>query len=267
MTGGDRVALVAGGATVLGEAVVRGLAEDGFTVVVADIDAEAGERLRGAVGGTCVFMPMDITDEDSVRAVVAEAARRGRLEVVVTMVASYADPGLAADADAWVRSLRVNVVGPALVIREAAPHLAASGRGAVVNVASVSADRAQANKLLYPAGKAALGQLTRNLALTLAPSGIRVNGVSPSWVWSAPMARRSGGDRALADEVAAGFHMIPRMADAREVADAIRFLCSASASFITGEDLHVDGGYSALSPEGKVNPWERHARAAAGRPE
>lgn len=255
-----RSALVVGGATLLGRAVAEVFTAAGYRVAVADCNEDAGRALAAEMGPGLLFLPLDITDESAVEACVAEAAAQGApLQAVVTMVADYRDPGLSASCADWLQSLAVNVVGPALVARAAVAHL--SRGGVIVNVTSVSGERAQPHKLLYPAGKGALLQLGRNLAMELAPRGIRVNSVSPSWVWSVPMERRSGGDREFADEVAADFHMLDRMADPHEVAHAIRFLCSDEASFITGETLHVDGGYCAMSPEGKVNPWVRYERA------
>ncbi len=129
------------------------------------------------------------------------------------------------------------------------PHLLARGGGAIVNFASISAKVAQTGRWLYPAGKAAIVQLTRNMAMDLAADGIRVNSVSPGWTWSKVMVELSGDDRAKTDRVAAPFHLLGRAGDPEEVANVVLFLCSDDASFVTGADYAVDGGYSAMGPE------------------
>jgi hypothetical protein len=88
--------------------------------------------------------------------------------------------------------------------------------------------------------------------MDLAPDGIRVNAVSPGWTWSNIMDQLTGGDRAKTDSVAAPFHMLGRVGDPEEVANTVLFLCSDEASFITGTDIRVDGGYTAMGPEQAV---------------
>lgn len=254
-------ALISGGATLLGESTADCLISEGFHVAIADVDVANGQRIASEHGDQCCFFATDVTNESSVSEGVANAAEHlGGLDVLINMAASYLDPGLDADAAAWIHSLQVNVIGAALMVKYARPYLAHSARASIVNVGSVSADRAQPGKLLYPAGKAAVAQLTRNLALELAAEGIRVNSVSPSWVWSPPIRARSGDNVALADEVAQSFHIVNRLGRPSDIAFGISFLCSERAAFITAENLHIDGGYLALSPEGKVNPWVARER-------
>jgi NAD(P)-dependent dehydrogenase (short-subunit alcohol dehydrogenase family) len=123
------------------------------------------------------------------------------------------------------------------------------GKGAIVNVASVSASVAQPDHWTYNAAKGGLVTLTKCMALDLAQWGIRVNSVSPGWIWTPASAAAVDGNRRKLDQMVAPFHMLGRCGDAREVARAILFLCSDDASFITGTDLVVDGGYLAMGAE------------------
>jgi NAD(P)-dependent dehydrogenase (short-subunit alcohol dehydrogenase family) len=120
----------------------------------------------------------------------------------------------------------------------------------VVNIASISAHVAQPNRWTYNACKGAIVSLTRCQALDLAPYGIRVNAISPGWIWTPEVAKAAGGEREKWEPVWGRFHMLRRLGEPREVARAVLFLCSPDASFITGVELPVDGGYLGLGSEG-----------------
>jgi NAD(P)-dependent dehydrogenase (short-subunit alcohol dehydrogenase family) len=245
----ERTAIITGGATSIGAEIVRTFAAAGYRMAIADIATAQGEALAREIGPQVRFLPTDLAmDADIARCVSETVAAFGTISAIVHAACSYVDGGIAASREHWRRSLDVNLVGAALLVREARPHLLAPG-GAIVLIGSISGKIGQAGRWLYPVSKAALLQLARSMALDLAPSGIRVNSLSPGKTWSVPLQRKHANDRPRADTVEGVFHALGRLGDAAEVARAALFLCSDAASFITGTDLAVDGGYTAMGPE------------------
>lgn len=244
------VAVVTGAASGIGAATAEAFAGAGARVVLVDLNeralAEQAERMTDTFGADRVQAEsLDISDD---AAVTETLERVGRVDHLVNCAASFINAGVGATRDEWSRSLGVNVIASSMLTAKASARMP---RGStVVNVSSISAHVAQPDRWTYNATKAAILALTRGQALDLGKSGIRVNAVSPGWIWTPEVDKAASGDRETWDPVWGRFHILERLGLPSEVADAVLFLSGPRSTFITGSELMVDGGYSALGPEG-----------------
>ncbi len=240
--------IVTGGASGIGLAVVEDLLKAGWRVVAADVvpaSLEAAKASLAAYGDKVRFAQVDVTDEAQVSGLVAEIDRDfGPLEGLVNSAGIAADiPALETSPELFLKILNVNVVGSFLMAREAAKVMKVHGKGAIVNIASVSGIRGNLGRTAYGSSKGAVVMLTQILAVEFAPLGIRVNAISPGPI-DTPMVK------ALHTEEARGAWMqtVPmrRYAAPSEVSGAICFLLDeAKSSFVTGQNIAVDGGFAA----------------------
>jgi NAD(P)-dependent dehydrogenase (short-subunit alcohol dehydrogenase family) len=250
---GGKVIIVTGGTHGIGFAVALELLREGAEVVASGLpaDAEEGRAAFAASGFSPLIVAGDLMEERFCRELVRAAlARHGRVDGLVNNAFSFLAKGLDATSEDFARSFGVGPVAFAHLIQQVAEPMKREGGGAIVNVSSISAWVAQPNRWTYNLAKGAVTQLTRCAALDLAPYRIRVNSVSPGWIWTREVDKAAGGDREKWDPIWGQFHMLGRMGHPVEIAGPVLFLLSDDASFITGTDLPVDGGYNGLGPEG-----------------
>lgn len=242
----SKVALVTGAARGIGLATAKRFLAEGWRVALLDIEAELLNGAVAAIGDPdhTLALACDVSDAKAVAAAMQTMSKRfGRLDALVNNagIAVFAPIMETSDAD-WSRILEVNLTGPFLCTKAAAPLMREQGGGAIVNITSISAVRASTLRSAYGTSKAGLAHLTKQLAVELASLGIRVNAVAPGPVETA-MAKA-----VHTPEIRADYHdAIPlnRYGLEEELAEAIFFLCSDRSSYITGQILAVDGGFDA----------------------
>lgn len=254
-----KVAIVTGATQGLGADIARTLAAAGAHVTLVGRGREAGSAVAAEIGGSARFIETDITDDAAIDHCIAEVlAAHGRIDLLVNNACSYDDQGLASSREQWHRTLGVNLVSAAIFTQKATAHMPAGG--VVVNLGSTGGKFGAGGRAIYPASKAAMLQITKNFAVDLAPKGIRVVAVSPAWTWSPSVDSMSGGSMEQADRVGAHFHPLGRVGRGEEIGRVVAFLASPEASWITGIDVPVDGGFSILGPDQGISPRNWFAR-------
>jgi NAD(P)-dependent dehydrogenase (short-subunit alcohol dehydrogenase family) len=248
----NKIAIITGAGAGIGEAIALRFAAEGARLVLNDIHAASGEATLRKVqdaGAQAVLAVADISQEQGARKISDTAAGNfGGIDVLVNNAADFTQKSVEqAEISDWQKVLGVNVIGTALVSKHAIPHMKARGGGAIVNIASMSGVIAQPDFATYNASKGAVVTLTKCMALDLAPYKIRVNSVCPGCIVTSASYReieRMGLTFEKWRDQVAPLHMLNRLGEPREVADAALFLASDEASFITSANLMVDGGYT-----------------------
>ncbi|MEM7250270.1 MAG: SDR family oxidoreductase [Pseudomonadota bacterium] len=240
------VALVTGAARGIGYAIAELFLARGYAVGLLDIDRETLERANQtlATRGSTLTLACDVADVDAVRSRVSHLADTfGRIDALVNNAGTAVfKPLLETTTEEWQRSIDVNLSGPFFCAQACAPIMIANGGGAIVNIGSISGQRASTLRVAYGTTKAAIGHLTKQQAVELGEVGIRVNAVAPGPVDTA-MAKQ-----VHTSDIRAGYHdalPLNRYGLEEEIANAVVFLCSDEAAYITGQVLGVDGGFDA----------------------
>ncbi|MEX1004738.1 MAG: glucose 1-dehydrogenase [Acidimicrobiia bacterium] len=244
----DKVAIVTGGASGIGEAVAVTMAANGAKVVVADYDQANGERVVKeiqAAGGEATFIDVDVSKPDQVENMVAKTVETyDRLDVAVNN-AGVGGPSAAVGEypiDGWKTVISINLDGVFYGMRYQIPAMLENGGGSIVNMASILGSVAFANAPAYVAAKHGVVGLTKSAAIEYSGRGIRVNSVGPGFIQTPLL------DKNLDEETRgalAGMHPIQRLGTSQEVADLVAFLGSDAASFCTGGYYLVDGAFTA----------------------
>jgi NAD(P)-dependent dehydrogenase (short-subunit alcohol dehydrogenase family) len=255
-----KVAVVTGATSGIGARIASLFAKQGASVVIAGRREREGEALAEEIGG--VFKRTDVTVEAEVAALITGTVERsGRLDVMVNNAGAAGNMRSIANVEleAFQQTYALHVGGTLLGMKHAARAMIERGAGSIVNVASINARLAGWSGLDYSSAKAAVVQLTRCAAVDLGGQGIRVNSISPGPILTGIFGKAAGLDPALADATAdslepaflqalESYQAIPRAGSADHVAPAALWLASDASSFVTGQDIAVDGGITAGRP-------------------
>ena len=245
-----KIALITGAGSGIGRATALAFAAGGASVVVSDVNEAGGQEtveLVRQAGGEAIFIGADVSKPDEVEALVRESVRHfGRLDIAVNNAGIGGAWARTADypLDDWARVLAVNLSGVFYCMQQEIRQMLVQGGGAIVNVASIAGIRALANAPAYTASKHGVIGLTRTAAQEYARQKIRVNAVCPVFTRT-PLFQGMIEGNARLEERLLGNIPARRFGEAEEIADAILWLCSEGAGFVTGQALNIDGGLTA----------------------
>lgn len=247
-----KVVLITGGASGLGLAAGQGFAREGATVVLADLNAELARTQAQGLGAGHLSLGGDVASETDVQAIVDSTVERfGRLDVLINSagIPDSFKPTLEQDVADFRRLVDVHLSGTFMMCKAAAPHMLRQGAGAMINLSSIAGVLGLARRNAYSAAKAGIGMMTRTLGCEWAAQGVRVNAIAPGYMLT-PFMQRLVDEGKLDAEQVRRRTPAGRLGTARHIADAMLFLASDSAEFITGVTLPVDGGYMAWGAVG-----------------
>jgi len=248
-----KTAIVTGAGGGIGAATAQILAREGARVALLDINQAAAEAEAQVIeknGGKALGLGCDISNEAAIKAAFERVQSSfGDTDVLVNNAAVFIMKGLEATPEDWRRLTDVNLIGTSLCARYASEQMKRRGGGAIVNLGSISSFVAQRGLMTYAATKAAIVQMTRSMAWDLAEFKIRVNSVCPGPIWTPALTsevERLGYSRPDFEKLEGQKMMLGRIGEASEVGEAVAFLASDAASYITASSLMVDGGFVAM---------------------
>jgi NAD(P)-dependent dehydrogenase (short-subunit alcohol dehydrogenase family) len=250
----DKVAIVTGAGAGIGEAIARRFAAEGGQVLVADIDGKNAKAVADAIradGGVAFAMEGDVSREDAAHRIADKALEHfSRIDILVNNAANFVHKRVEdATAEDWQAVLGVNVIGTSLCSKHAVAAMKQTGGGNIVNIASINGLVAMPEWMTYNASKAAIVEMSKSMAMDLAPFNIRVNCVCPGMTMT-PALRRAIAEVGAPEEEVLRVHLAPhalikRWGRPEEIAAGVLFLASDEASYVTGTTLVIDGGFIA----------------------